>query len=368
MTSIKRADKHINGFDLMFLIMTNTLGVVLLTLPRMIAGKTIAADGWVGIIVGGTIACLFAWLLAKLVSKFEGQSFLSYTANLLSKPVAIVISFVFLLQYLLLASYNARFLTEVSRQYFFHRTPIEVICIVFLLVVIYAASGLRVGIFRLNFMFLPIFFVVATIIFILTLGLIEKKNMLPFLQTDLMGHLDATMISFQALLGFGIVLFYISLVDKVEKTPKITAIGVLSAMIIYLITYIICIGVFGDITTFNIIFPTLEVTKSIYIPGGFMAGFDLVVFSVWIMTVFISCLVAFDIAVHLVQLMFSKISKISIICILAPIIYMLSMLPKDYLELIALKKYINYFIPAYLIIVFILLSVAYKMKGLKHVG
>lgn len=368
MTSIKSIDKHITGIGLMFLITIYTLGVVVLTLPRVIASKTVSVDGWIGIILGGILACLFGWLLAKLVSKFPGQSFMSFTANLLSKPVAIIISFIFFFQYLITASYNARFLAEISRQYFFDRTPVEVICLVFLLVVAYAASGLRVGISRLNFLFLPLIISVTILILILTIGSIEKKNILPLFQTDLKGYLHATIVSFQALIGFGIVLFYISLVDKPENTPKMTALGVFWAMLIYLIIFVVCIGVFGNITTMNIIFPTLEVSKSIEITGGFMEGFDLIVFSVWIFTVFITCLVAFDISIHLFQLLFSKMKKINIVLMLSPIIYFLSMLPNDYIELMAINHFFNYFIPAYLIFVFILLAVAYKMKGMKHVG
>ncbi len=367
MKAIENVDEHINNYALMFLVMTNTLGVLILYLPRLVASKTVSADGAIGIMLGGFFACVFGWFVAKLVSKFPGQSFLSFTEDMLTKPVAIFISLLFALQYVTTASYNARLLSEVSRQYLFDQTPIEIICLAFLLVVIYAVSGLRVGIFRLNFLFLPILIVVSALILLLTLGSFEKRNILPLLQTDFKGYLHATMVSFQAFIGFGIVLFYISLVDQPQKTPKMTVLGILCAVLIFLITFIVCIGVFGNITTINIIFPNLEIAKSIQIPGGFMESFDLVVFSVWILTVFITCLIAFDISVHIFQLLLPNKKKIHIVLMFSPIIYFLSMIPKDYLELLEMGHFFNYFIPTYLFLVFILLSVAYKKKGLKQV-
>ncbi|WP_332645671.1 GerAB/ArcD/ProY family transporter [Lysinibacillus sp. 54212] len=368
MTSFNSVDEHISEYELMLLVTTNTLGVLILSLPRLIANKTISSDGWIGIVIGGGLACLFSWMIAKLVCKFPRQSFFSFSAQLLSKPVAIILTFLFIIQYILTSSYHARVLSELSRQYLFDRTPIEVLCLAFLLVVVYAVSESRVGIFRVNVLFLPIIIGITVMVLIFSLGSAEAQNIFPVFQTDIQGYFHATSISFQAFIGLGIVLFYISLVEKPKNAPKITALGVFWAMLLYLVTYIVCIGVFGNITTSNIMYPTLEVAKSIQFPGGLFERFDSVLFSVWVMTVFITCLIAFDIAVMLFQLIFSKMKKINIVLLLSPIIYFLSMIPEDYIELMEITSFFNYFIPTYLFIVFVLLAVAYKKKGMKHIG
>ena len=367
MTSFKNADKHISDYELMFLITTNTLGLLILSFPRRIAGETISLDGWIAIILGGIVACLFSWMIAKLVSKFPGKSFLSFSSDLLTKPVAITISFLFIIQYAVTAGYYTRALAEISRQYLFDRTPVEVICLAFLLVVVYGVSGSRVGIFRLNFLFLTFIMGVTILILILAIGSAEAKNIFPLFQTDMKGYLRASIISIQAFLGFGIILFYISLIEKPKKTPKIATLGVFWAMLIYLLAYVVCIFVFGNLTTANIVYPTLEVAKSIRIFGDFFERFDSVFFTVWVMTVFITCLISFDISVMLFQLIFSKMKKNNIVFMFSPIIFFLSMLPKNYLELLEFTSLLNYFIPTYLLIVFALLAAAYKMKGMKHV-
>lgn len=368
MKSFKYADENIRDLDLMIAVTSNILAVLVLSMPRLIASKTVSSDGWIGILLGGLIACLFSWMVAKLVSKFPNQSFFSFSTDLLKKPVAIIVTLLFVLQYTIISAFQVREIAELSQQYLFDRTPIDVIALTFLLVVVYGASGSRAGIFRLNILFMPLVIVVVFFLLIFSLGFVELNNIFPVFQTDIQGYLQASTLSFQAFLGFGIVLFYISLVENPKNTPKRTALGVTWAMILYLLIYIICIGTFGNITTSNLFFPTLEVSKAIEIPGGFFERFDSIFFTIWTMAVFTTCLMAFDVAVMLFHLIFSKMKKINIVLIFSPIIYLLSMLPKNYIELVKITKIVNPLIAAYLFIVFVILTFAYKIKGVKHVG
>ena len=164
MTLYKEAE-FINDKDIMFAVASNIISVTILFLPRYIAENTVSADGWITILFGGLIAIVFGWLLAKIASSFPNQSFLSFASYLVSRPVAIILSVLFIVQYIAISSFQIREIATLSHEYLFDRTPLEVVCLAFILVVIYAVSGSRAAIFRLNILFFP--FIIGGLLLIL---------------------------------------------------------------------------------------------------------------------------------------------------------------------------------------------------------
>ena len=96
MTLNKEQAEFINEKDIMIAVATNIISITILFLPRYIAENTVSADGWLTILIGGLIAIVFAWLLAKIASSFPNQSFLTFASYLVSKPVAIILSILFI--------------------------------------------------------------------------------------------------------------------------------------------------------------------------------------------------------------------------------------------------------------------------------
>lgn len=353
----------ISDRDIFIVVTSNIMGVIPLTLPRVIAQHTISADGWLAILIGGGIASLFAWVVAKLASSFPNQSFYSFASYLVTKPVAVIITLLFSLQYFMVTCFQIREISALAHQYLFDQTPIEVVSLSFLLVVVYAVAGSRAGIFRLNVLFFPIVMGGLLILILLPLGFIDVENFLPVFQTDFQGYLKATYSSVNTFMGFGIVLFYIALVKNPKGAPKMTVLGILSAMIFCFFLFIVCIGTFGNSTTSNLFFPIFDLSRAVEIPGGFFERFDAFLFVIWTVNVFTTCLLAFDIVVMTITMVFTKVKKMNVIFALSPTIFFISMLPKNYLELIQIGKYLPPFILIHLIIVTMMLGIAYKLKG-----
>ena len=215
---------QIQGFisdrDIMIAVASNIIGVLTLSFPRIIAEDTSAADGWLPILLGGGIACFLAWLLTKIAISFPNQSFLTYASKLLSKPIAVIFIVLFLLQLIAMTAFQVREVTVLAHQYLFDQTPMEVISLSFLLVVVYAVSGSRAGIFRLNILFFPFTIGGLLLVILLPLGLVKMENLLPTFQTDFPGYVRATYSSISTFLGFSIVLFYSEIIKEPNKTPK----------------------------------------------------------------------------------------------------------------------------------------------------
>lgn len=363
MTRYNEKAEFINDKDIMFAVATNIISITVLFLPRYVAEYTVSSDGWLTILLGGLIAIIFAWILAKIASSFPNQSFFSYTSYLVTKPVAIILSILFILQYIAISSFQIREIATLSHEYLFDRTPLEVVCLAFILVVIYAVSGSRAAIFRLNILFFP--FVIGGLLLLIffPLGAMKIENLLPVFETDLKGIAQGTTASLHAFLGFSIVLFYISLVKKPKETPKMTVLGILWPLFFYIVIFIVCIGVFGNVTTQNLYYPVFELSKTVSHPGNFIERFDSILFIIWTFIVFTTSLMAFDIAVLLLNLIFKNTNKMTIILILSPIIFFIAMFPTNYIEVNKIAKYLAYIEICFLVFVMFLLGIMLLIKG-----
>ncbi|MGJ9458422.1 GerAB/ArcD/ProY family transporter [Oceanobacillus sp. CF4.6] len=365
MSTFKYGDEKIRTRDIMIAVPSMTIAIGILVFPRTLAEKTTSSDGWVSIMLSGLIAIMLAWSIAKIAANFPGQSFLSYASSLVSKPVAVILTFLFVIQGIILTAFEVRAITNIAHQYLFERTPNEIVALTFLLVVVYAISGSRAGIFRLNAMFLPIIFLTSIILIFFSIGYMEVENVLPVFKTDMQGYLQGTMESTLSYTGVGILFFYISLVREPKKAPAMAAFGMSWVVIMYIFIYLTCIAVFGNETTANIRFPFIELSKSIEVPGGFLERLESVFFVIWIIVIFTTAAMAFDVSVLALNSIFPNIGKLKIIFVLSPIIYLIVGIPQDFVEIGIFGEYIGYYGWGLSGMVVILLWIMYKVKGAK---
>ncbi|WP_404451297.1 spore germination protein [Virgibacillus necropolis] len=368
MKSFEYGDEKISDREIMFAVPSMVIGVGILSLPRDLAAATTASDGVVAILVGGGLAVLFTWLLAKLTIRFPNQSFFTFSSTILSKPVAVVISLLFAVIWLGITAFEVRRIADVSKQYLFDRTPVEVIALCFLLVVIYAVSGSRAGLFRLNMMFLPIILLIALVVFVFNLGFFDPNQLLPMFETDFKGYVKGVHTGLLSYLGFVVVLFYIGLVDNPKNAPKKAAIGMCIPVVLYVMLFLLCIGVFGHSVTANLLYPTIELAKGIEIPGGFFERFESVFFIIWIMAIFNTTAMALDIVVLSLNSIFNHTKKIKVIILVAPIVFSVSMFPQDLIEVTKLGSIVSNVAFSYTIFIGVFLFVIAKLRKVKPVG
>lgn len=353
----------ISDRDILIAVTINILGVYTLSLPRLLAEDTTAADGWIGILLGGSIASILAWAVAKLALLFPNKSFFFIASQLVTKPVAVIITLLFTLQYIVITSFQVREISALAHQYLFDQTPLEIISLSFLLVVVYGVCGSRASIFRLNILFFPFVMGGLLILILLPFALMKPENLLPVFQTDFKGYFKSTYSGLSTFMGFGIILFYIALVKNPKNTPKMTILGIMINTFLYILLYIVCIGTFGNSTTSNLFFPTFDLSRTVEIPGGFFERFDAFLFLTWTIILFVHSLMAFDIVVMTITMVFNKVKKTKLAITLTPLIFFISMIPKDYIELTAVARYVSLLKLTSLVLVVVLFWSAYKVKG-----
>lgn len=301
--------EYLSEREVMFAMPSMAIGVAVLSLPKQIAMVTSGADGWISIVVGGTFIIFMTWLAAKLAATYPNQSFLTYASSIVTKPVAIILTLIFAMLALLVTTYVVRSIADIAGQFIFNRTPVEIISLTFLLVVVYAVSGSRAGLFRLNIMFLPlIIFVIIAVIFF-NIRWFELDNYVPLFETDVTGYVKGIGASINSYIGFGIILFYISFVRRPEKVPKKAAIGMSIPVILYLLMFLTSIGVFGDVVTSELLYPTLELAKRVEIPGSILERIESIFFVIWVMAIFTTASMALDISILAIKSIFKKAKK-----------------------------------------------------------
>src|SRR5699024_6923202 len=195
--------------EFMFAFPSIVIGVSVLSLPSDVAKVTEFSDGWISILIAGILATLLAVSCVKLALNFRKLSFIEYMSTLVTKPIATCIALYYVgISILVSASIN-RSVASIAQPFLFERTPLAVIALAFLLVVIYAVAGSRIGIFRLNILFLPIILFVFLFVGLLNIPMIESVNFLPLFQTNIKGYAKGLFGSIPAFSGFGLGIFYV---------------------------------------------------------------------------------------------------------------------------------------------------------------
>jgi spore germination protein len=365
MKTFEYGDEEISHIEISYAGASMVIGVGILSLPRSLAQVTNYVDGVFAIIVAGLFAILFTWIIAKLASRFPKQTFFSYTASLISKPITFILTLGLTIHFILFVAYETRMIGVIAAHYIFDRTPIEVASFAFLMLVIYAVSGTHVGILRLNLLFLPIIVCIAIAICLMNLPFFTPENLAPFFTTDLKGYWKGVQESYFSFAGFEVLLFYIALMNRPKKAPKFAAIGMIIPLFLYAIFYVVTISVFSVDTTSTMVFPTIELAKEIEVPGGFFERIESLFFIVWIMALFNTTSMAFDVSLMAVSSLFKKVKKITFIFILSPVIFSIAMFPQNSNEITTMGTYISYSSVFVAVIIPIVLLFVAKIRGVK---
>jgi spore germination protein len=258
-----------------------------------------------------------------------------------------------------------RGVASIAKLYLFDVTPVEVISLVFLLVVVYGVAGPSTGLLRLNIMFIPIILFIILILIVFNITFIKMENIKPFFITGWLDVIKASKETVFSFLGFEILLFYNVHNNQPKKTLKASLIGMTIAFLLYLIVFFVAIGVFGVEVTNNLNFPTAELAKQVEIPGGFFERFESIFFTIWVMTLFSSAAMAFDVTLLALCAIFKRIKRMTFIFVLTPVIYIIAMTPQDFNEFSKFGLYISYLGIVFSMIIPSLLLIFAKINGVK---
>ncbi|MDD9268721.1 endospore germination permease [Paenibacillus sp. GCM10023248] len=365
MKSFEYGDKEISVLDIAITVSSMIIGVGILMLPRELANTVHGSDGWISMLAAGLLAISVGWALAKIATHFSKQGYYAYASAAVTKPIAFIAVLGLSLYFLSFCAYEARAIANIAKQYLFETTPVEVIAFGFLMVNVYAVSGSRVGLIRLNILFIPIVLFVTIIVLLFSLSMVDAKELKPYITTDWKSLASAMKTTAFSLLGFEVVLFYITMMNKPKGAPKAVVIGISLPIILYTAIYLVCVGVFTQMALPEITYPAVELAKEMQVPGEFFERFESIFFTIWIMAVFTTTVMAYDCAIYGLKSLFAKPKHQTWVFMLSPIIYLLCMYPKNLSDFGRISTFISYTGFVISILTPISIHLVAKLRGVK---
>ena len=271
--------------QMQILIILSAMGTGLMVLPRRVA-QYAAQDGWL-IVLGVTIVgMVITALIIKAVRVKPQANFVEYTAYALSRPVALILAVVLWIKLVFSAGLIMRFFILITQDVLLPQTPKFIVSGVIIGVCAYAAyMGIeaRARIAEVLFMFivLPILF-----LFIIALMDIDFTQLQPMFTASPVNILRGTWRLGFMFTGLECLLLIGPYINKQQKIGRTAVTAVAFSGIIITVITVITIAKFGA-SVVDEPWPVLRMMDLLPLPGAFIERQEALMFSFWIITVFL---------------------------------------------------------------------------------
>ncbi|MEC0209011.1 endospore germination permease [Paenibacillus ehimensis] len=256
---------------MLFIIITSFTALQVPGLLILTAGR----DAWLSTIGGWLLDVLLAIVYAYLGVRFPGENFVQYSLTILGKYIGGFFGMLFPLFFLMVCSLLQRGLSQLINFAFLPTTPFAVILISGALIIGYSArKGIEV-IGRVSEVLGPIYFFSILVL----VGLIIPSADIQRLQPQLDQGFYPFLIGSPFILTFyGICIImgmFIPLNNRIENGFLSKFIAVSMGAFVVGATVTLAVGVFGDNIAKNMISPSLNLTRMIFV-GGFIERMEIV--------------------------------------------------------------------------------------------
>lgn len=368
-----RNNDAIMSNQLYSILVTNIIGVGILSLPRGLAEKA-GPDSLIVLIIGSILFLILALLMQNLARKFPQKTIIEISDFLLFKPVGIIIAILYFIYLMLITVLEIRAFGEITKNFLLINTPIEVIIITFLLTLVYVVRSGIESIARLSVMLLPLSIFPALIVMLVTLPDLDPTYFLPILRTPLLDIVKAIPQVFFSFLGFELIILLSYFVKDTKnlKHIAISTIGFVS--VVYFIFTAVTISRFGIVENKNLIWPVVTLFKSVKLPGAFLENVEVVIMSTWLLSIFMTVAISYYTSTFLIARIFKSKEHNYLAVFLMPLIFVMTLVPENVVEVYDyLDKFSIYFGSVMMFIIPItlfLISIVRKKpkKGMKKNG
>lgn len=340
------------------------LGIGILTLPRTVTEKVKTPDGWITIILGGIVALLVAIIMVKLAERFPGKSIFQYSNEIIGKVIGSVVSLCIIIYYLTLSSFELRAMSETTRLFLLQGTPNWAIILPFIWVGLYLITGGINPIARMFEIVFPITILFFLLVMFLGIKVFDINNLRPVMGMGVMPVMKGLTTTSLSFVGFEIILIIYMYMKEPSRALKATVIGLSISLVFYCVTFVMVIGALSIDGAVTQTWPVLTFIRSFEISGFFVERFDSLLLVIWIMQLFTTFTVCYYAAALGLSHIFNKNINLFIYG-LAPLTYIVSMMPRNINEMFTMGSMIGNFTLYFFSCVPILLLLITLVRGKK---
>ena len=363
---MQRNNDRIMSSQLSAILSVTIIGVGILSLPRVVV-EGAGPDHLIVIALAAVLALVMGLIMVVLVKKFPGQTLAEFSEQLVGKVAGKILTAGFGLYFLIFAAIEVRVFGEVTKQYLLFQTPIEVLSITILVLAVYLARSGIEPIARMAEIIFPIATVIAIVTVLPIIGELDLSYIKPILRTPPWTIIKTVPTVFFSYIGIETMLLFSGFVKDTKKITRSVFLTIGLVTWFYLSVTWITVGRFGLVETTHIVWPVLELFKTVDIPGAFIENIEAFIMSIWILSVFMTLAVVY----YASALCFSKVIEAKehnyLVLPLLPVIYFIALLPNniaqisDFMDIYS--NYMGTFYVAVVPIVLLGISMFKKQKG-----
>lgn len=366
------------------IIASTLIGVGVLTLPR-VASESMQEAGWISTILGGIIAMASIAVIAKLNMKFPGMTIVKYSRQILGTRkkndwVGKVLNLPFVLFYtiflVVVTAAVARTFGEVVVTSVLRETPLEVIILSMILISFVLCWHEVEVMARVNEILFLLILIPILLISLFSFQSARFENMLPLFPVHwneiLLGALSASF----AYQGYEIMSLFFGFAEEPNKLMRASLWGVAIPGITYTLIVLSGILVFGSDELQKLMWPTLELVKTTEVPGLILERLESAFLGVWVAAVFTTVANTYYALVLLIRETcgFQIVGQRWTAFLLLPLLYWISLLPQNVIEIFNLLTLMGYIgmaftlgFPLLYLIIAVLRKLGVEKEDLKEV-
>ena len=311
------------------------------------AGKA----GWLAPVVAIAPTLLLVVLVNSFFKKNQNANLSDIYNIALGKVVGKIVVSLYLIWILILTSLYIRYYAERLLSSILPHTSLVFIILIMLILVFFAVRNGLVPLARVNELFFGMLIVSAILLYILALPDIEYRNIMTVCTSDAWPVIKASS-SIIPIWGYFLFIFFLG--DRINDKENIKKFGFKILLVKFIITIIMLIVTIGSLSATaisNIALPFFAMVKDIEILDTF-ERMESIIFSIWVITDFITITVFSFIAVSMLKSIF-KLKEGKFLA--SPILLIIGIgslfFFKDIFELEAFSNYIGLPINALLTVI-----------------
>ncbi|MZQ83179.1 endospore germination permease [Paenibacillus sp. 5J-6] len=285
-------------------------------------------DAWISIIIGGGMGLWTTFVSAKISALNPGLTLIEVNRVIFGKWLGAIISLLYMLAWLSVTVVILRAMAQFVQLVLFFQTPIQVICVIMILIMIYITHGGGItAIGRFSLIVGPLFYLIILLSFVLNLPNISLRYLMPvYADHGFVPIIKASFIHASFLSESILITMLIPFITKPKKTLKVALLAVGLPSIVVLLATSLVIMTFGPHLSGKFINPYFNMVR--YISAlEFIQNMDVWVIFVWLFGVFVKLsLYLFVISHGTAQWLRIKNAK-KLLWIIAAIVLLLAILP-----------------------------------------
>jgi spore germination protein (amino acid permease) len=330
-------DKKIIGdFGLFTTVVVSIVGIGIFSSPREIIDK-VGSDAWIVILIGGSIIFLLLWLIYMVMKKNDFQDFTNILQNNFGKVIGGTFAIVFAVYSIFIVSLGMREFVEVIKLFLLRKTPSEFILMITILSGAYLVRGEIGDLVKFNEVSFWVMFIPVFAVFILVAINADFTNLLPILNNKPSDYFSASKFALYSFGGFEIAYLILPYVKNKKNSSHVLRKSIMFVSGFYIIVMILVLAVFSKAQSRILLWPTISMIRSLYIPGTFIERWEGIVMALWIFFYFTTFVNSYFFSSEIVKTVFKlKDIKLSSFLIM-PFIFIVALYPENIAEIYSLQ-------------------------------